>query len=119
MAINAQIPKKILEAKVRRKIRIQKKLKKTQKKAETLMSQEGVDEVHKLRQVGKLYDKSKRELKDDKKYIVGKKGKAIGGKDSRKVKHVDSRMKKDQGRRSKPIKKTRHLKRNKRKRGKF
>jgi hypothetical protein len=28
MAINARVPKKILEAKVRRKIRIQKKLKK-------------------------------------------------------------------------------------------
>jgi hypothetical protein len=42
MAINARVPKKILEAKVRRKIRIQKKLKKTQKKAEHMMSQEGI-----------------------------------------------------------------------------
>ena len=42
MAINARVPKKILEAKVRRKIRVQKKLKKTQKKAENLMSQEGI-----------------------------------------------------------------------------
>lgn len=39
MAINARVPKKILEAKVRRKLRIQKKLKKTQKQAETVMSQ--------------------------------------------------------------------------------
>ena len=83
------------------------------------MSQEGIDEAHKLRQVGKLYDKSKRELKDDKQYIVGKKSKAAGGKDSRKVKHVDGRMKKDQGRKTKPIKKTKHVKRTKRKRGKF
>jgi hypothetical protein len=39
MAINARVPKKILEAKVRRKLRIQKKLKKTQKLAEGVMSQ--------------------------------------------------------------------------------
>ena len=64
MAINARVPKKILQAKVRRKIRIQKKLKHTQKKAENVMSQEGITEVSKLRQIGKLYDKSKRELKD-------------------------------------------------------
>jgi len=60
MAINARVPKKILEAKVRRKIRIQKKLKHTQKKSEHIMGQEGISEVHKLRQIGKLYDKSKR-----------------------------------------------------------
>lgn len=83
------------------------------------MSQEGIDEVNKLRQVGKLYDKSKRELKDTKKYVVGKKGKAIGGKDSRKVKHVDKRMKKDKGNKSKPIKKTRHVKRHHKRKGKF
>jgi len=39
MAINARIPKKILEAKVRRKIRVKKKLSKTQKLAETVMNQ--------------------------------------------------------------------------------
>lgn len=60
MAINARVPKKILEAKVRRKIRIQKKLKHTQKKAEHVMSQDGITEISKLRQVSKLYDKSKR-----------------------------------------------------------
>ncbi len=95
MAINARVPKKILEAKVRRKIRVQKKLKRTQKKAEHVMSQEGITEVNKLRQVGKMYDKSKRELKDNKKYVIGKQTKAVGGKDSRKVKHVDARLKKD------------------------
>jgi hypothetical protein len=42
MAINARVPKKILEAKVRRKMRVQKKLKKTQKLAENVMNQEGV-----------------------------------------------------------------------------
>ena len=105
---------------MRRKIRIQKKLKKTQKKAEVVMSQEGINEVSKLRQVGKMYDKSKRELKDQKKYVVAKKARAgAGGKDSRKVKHVDSRMKKDKASMSRQIKKTRHVKRGNTKRGKF
>ena len=65
-----------------------------------------------------MYDKSKRELKDNKKYVVSKKSKSIGGKDSRKVKHVDSRMKKDKAT-SKKIKKTRHVKRKHKRRGKF
>ena len=42
-----------------------------------------------------MYDKSKRELKDNKKYVIGKQTKAVGGKDSRKVKQVDKRLKKD------------------------
>ena len=70
MAINARIPKKIMEAKVRKKMRMQKKLKKVQKKAEMLMTQEGINEVSKLRQVGKLYDKEKRTFKDKKKYVI-------------------------------------------------
>jgi hypothetical protein len=82
------------------------------------MSQEGVTEVSKLRQIGKLYDKSKRELKDTKKYVIGKKAQSIGGKDSRKVKHVDSRLKKDK-RAQKRISKTRHIKRTHKRRGKF
>lgn len=82
------------------------------------MSQEGIDEVNKLRQIGKLYDKSKRQLKDNKKYIVGKKHKGVGGKDSRKVQHVDSRLKKDK-RAQKRISKTRHVKRKHKRRGKF
>lgn len=82
------------------------------------MSQEGITQVQKLRQIGKLYDKSKRQLKDNKKYVIGKKNKGVGGKDSRKVKHVDSRLKKDK-RAQKRISKTRHVKRTHKKRGKF
>lgn len=82
------------------------------------MSQEGINEVSKLRQIGKMYDKSKRELKDNKKYVVSKKSKTVSGKDSRKVKHVDTRMKKDNAM-SKKIKKTRHVKRKHKRRGKF
>jgi AdoMet-dependent rRNA methyltransferase SPB1 len=63
MAINTRVPKKILEAKVRRKIRTQKKLKRAEKKADSIMKQEGLTEASKMRQVGKLYDQSKRKLK--------------------------------------------------------
>lgn len=114
MAINARVPKKILEARVRKKMRTQRKLKRTQKQAETVMSQEGLTEYNKLKQVSRLYDKSKRELKDSKKYVVSKKGRSGAGKDSRGVKHVDSRMKKD-----KRISKSRQVKRKHKRKGKF
>jgi AdoMet-dependent rRNA methyltransferase SPB1 len=117
MAINARVPGKVMEARVRKKMRVQKKLKKTQKAAENLMSQEGISEFNKLKQVSKLYDKSKNNLKDTKKYLVSKKGKTGGGKDSRNVKHVDSRMKKDK--RSQKVRKTRHVHRKNTKRGRF
>lgn len=114
------MPKKIMEAKVRKKIRIQKKLKKVQKKAETIMNQDGLNEMSKLKTVTKMYDKSKEALKDNKKYVVGKKGKASGRKDGRNVKHVDARMKKDKrAMKAKQIKKTRHTSRKHKRRGKF
>lgn len=114
------MPKKIMEAKVRKKIRIQKKLKKVQKKAEGIMNQEGVNEMSKLKTVTRLYDKSKQSLKDNKKYIVGKKGKASGGKGGRNIKHVDARMKKDKrAQKRKGIKKTRQVKRAHKRKGKF
>ena len=50
-----------------------------------------------------MYDKSKRELKDNKKYVVSKKSNTGSGKDSRNVRHVDKRLKKDK--RSMKIKK--------------
>ena len=74
--------------------------------------------MNKLRQVGKMYDKSKRELKDNKKYVKSKKSKSMGGKDSRKVKHVDKRLKKDKAK-TKQIKKTKHVHRKHKRRGKF
>lgn len=107
-AINARVPGKVMEARVRKKMRVQKKLKKTQKAAENLMAQDGISEYNKLKQVSKMYDKSKDNLKDKKKYKVSKKGKTGAGKDSRNVKHVDSRLKKDK--RSMKIKKNRDRK---------
>ena len=81
------------------------------------MNQEGISEYNKLKQVSKMYDKSKQNLKDKKKYLVSKKSKTGAGKDSRNVKHVDKRLKKDK--RSAKIKKTRHVNRKHKKRGKF
>lgn len=81
------------------------------------MNQEGINEISKLRQVTKLYDKEKRDLKDKKKYTVSKKFKTTSGKDSRNVKHVDSRLKKDK--RSLKASKTRQIKRTHKRRGKF
>jgi hypothetical protein len=106
-----------MEAKVRKKIRVQRKLKKVQKQAETVMSQDGVTEYNKLRTVSRMYDKEKRELKDTKRYVIGKRATASAGKDSRNVRHVDKRLKKDK--RSEKIKKTRHVHRKGKKRGKF
>ena len=106
-----------MEAKVRKKIRMQKKLKKVQKKAEFVMNQDGINEISKLRQVTKLYDKEKRDLKDTKKYVVSKRFKSSGGKDGRNVKHVDSRLKKDK--RSMKASKTRQIKRTHKRKGKF
>lgn len=117
MAINARVPGKIMEARVRKKMRVQKKLKKTQKKAENLMSQDGISEFNKLKTINKMYNKSKATLKDTKKYVVSSKGKTSGGKDKRNVKHVDSRMKKDK--RSQKISKTRQVSRKNKKKSKF
>ena len=64
-----------------------------------------------------MYDKIKGDLKDKKKYIVSSKNKTSKGKDSRNVKHVDSRMKKDK--RSAKIKKSRQVHRKHKRRGKF
>lgn len=74
-------------------------------------------EFNKLRQVSRMYDKSKRELKDNKKYVVTSKSKTSSGKDSRGVKHVDKRLKKDK--RSLKVRKTRHVHRKNTKRAKF
>ena len=73
--------------------------------------------MNKLRQVSKMYDKSKRELKDNKKYVVSKKSNTGSGKDSRNVRHVDKRLKKDK--RSMKIKKNRQVHRRNNKKSRF
>lgn len=81
------------------------------------MSQDGINQISKLRQVGKLYDKEKRGLKDKKKYVVSKSSKTGKGKDTRNVKHVDARLKKDK--RVSKLSKTRQINRKHKRKAKF
>lgn len=112
----------MIEAKIRNQKRMAKKMKKAKKTAETIIEQEGVTEGSKARQIQNLYKKQLASVKREKKYIVGKKITAgPGGRDSRSVKHVDRRLKKDRrGEKmagmSKKIKKKSHKKFNRRKR---
>lgn len=103
-----------------------KKMKRAKKSAEVIIEQEGVTEGSKARQIQNLYKKQLASVKREKKYIVGRKLTAgPGGRDSRSVKHVDRRLKKDRrgekkaGKNigmNKKIKKTSHKKFNRRKR---
>lgn len=93
--------KKVLEARFRRKRKLERQLKKFKNKADAVFEEEGMDEKGKAREVGKMRkkivtaDKAKRPKK---KIIVGKKfkisapGKKTTGK---KYKIVDSRCKKE------------------------
>ena len=87
-----------MEAKIRRKFQVAKKLKKAESKAKDIMEQEGVSEVSKLKQVKGLYKKALKSKKIEKKYVVAKKfaDKSKGNKGAgRNTRLVDSRMKKD------------------------
>lgn len=48
-AINARAPKKVMEAKIRKKMKLNRKLKKVKQRAEKVLDQEGVDEYHKMK----------------------------------------------------------------------
>lgn len=117
-AINARAPKKVLEAKIRKKMKMQRKMKTAQNRAQKVLDQDGIDEYHKMREVNKIYQKEMRANKTDKKYVVTKRWKGPGGKESRGVKYVDSRLKKDK-RAGKRIKKTRHVHRKDKRKARF
>lgn len=71
-------------------------MQKAKQKAQQIMDQEGLSENLKMRQVQKLYKKSKSQAKEKKRVVVGTRqttGKVKQG--SRKVKYVDKRMKKE------------------------
>lgn len=86
-----------MEAKIRRQRRLQKRMKKAKSKASQIMASEGVSENLKMQQISSLYKKELAMNKPEKRYVVSKKVNigAKGKKDSRTVKHVDRRMKKD------------------------
>jgi AdoMet-dependent rRNA methyltransferase SPB1 len=93
--INDRMPKKILEAKARKKNKLNKKLDKIKKKAQVISNQEEISEFSKLKQIQKLYKKEYERSKEKKKYVVSRSFKVDNRKNTRNIKHVDRRLKKD------------------------
>ena len=92
---NVRIPKKVLEAKARKKNKLQKRLQKIKQKAEAISKQDEYTEISKVKQIEKLYKRELSKGKEKKRYIISRSNKNNIGKDSRNVKHVDRRLKKD------------------------
>lgn len=99
-------------------MKLNRKLRKVKQRAEKVLDQEGVDEYHKMKEVNKMYQKEFKANKDQKKYVVSKRFKGVGGKEGRNVKYVDSRLKKDK-RAGKRIKKQRQVHRRQKKATRF
>lgn len=92
--INDRMPKKVLEAKNRKKKRLARQMEKVKKKAQVIANQEEIGEGSKMRQIEKLYKKELNKNKEEKKYVVVRSKQKVG-KNSRNVKYVDKRLKKD------------------------
>ena len=93
--ITVRMPKKILEAKARKRNRLNKRLQKIRKQAEGIANQDEYTEISKVKQIEKLYKREINKNKEKKKYIISRSWTNNKGKDSRNVRHVDRRMKKD------------------------
>ena len=112
--INARMPKKILEAKARKRNKLQKRLQKIKKKAENIANQDEYNEISKVKQIEKLYRKELSKGKEKKRYIISRSYKIDNRKNTRTIKHVDRRMKKDKraikarDKRNKKYKRRRH-----------
>jgi len=92
---NDRIPKKILEAKARKKNKLAKRMEKVKKKAQVIVNQDEINEFSKIKQIEKLYKREMSNNKEKKKYVVSRSFKVNKGKNSRNIKHVDRRLKKD------------------------
>ena len=93
--ITVRMPKKVLEAKARKRNRLNKRLQKIKKQAENIANQDEYTEISKVKQIEKLYKREINRSKEKKKYIISRSWKNNKGKDSRNIRHVDRRMKKD------------------------
>ena len=93
--ITVRMPKKVLEAKARKRNRLNKRLQKIRKQAEGIANQDEYNEISKVKQIEKLYKREINKSKEKKKYIISRSWNNNKGKDSRNVRHVDRRMKKD------------------------
>jgi len=94
-AFNSRMPKKILEAKARKKNKLTKRLEKVKQKAQAISNQDDINEFSKVKQIEKLYRKEINKTKEKKKYVVARSNRRNMGKNSRNVKFVDKRLKKD------------------------
>lgn len=94
-AFNARIPKKILEAKARKKNKLTKRLDRVKQKAQAISNQDDINEFSKVKQIEKLYRKEINKTKEKKKYVVARSNRQNMGKSGRNVKFVDRRLKKD------------------------
>ena len=93
--ITVRMPKKVLEAKARKRNRLNKRLQKIRKQAEGIANQDEYTEISKVKQIEKLYKREINKSKEKKKYIISRFWNNNKGKDSRNVRHVDRRMKKE------------------------
>lgn len=98
--INARDPKKVAEAKARKKMRLVKNLEKAKAKASKIMESEEIPDSAKVKEIERLYTKARSKTKMKKQYLVTKKvhkGKPnfVKPKGNSKIKNVDPRMKKD------------------------
>lgn len=94
LEINSRTPKKILEAKNRKKRKMAKQMDKIKKKAQAIVNQEEIGEGSKLRQIEKLYKKELNKNKPKKSYVVVRANQKVG-KNSKTTRFVDKRLKKD------------------------
>lgn len=92
--INDRLPKKVLEAKNRKKKKMARQMEKIKKKAQVISNQEEIGEGSKIRQIEKLYRRELGKNKQEKKYVVVRSKQKVG-RNSRSVKYVDKRLKKD------------------------
>ena len=93
--ITVRMPKKVLEAKARKRNRLNKRLQKIKKQAENIANQDEYTEISKVKQIEKLYKREINRNKEKKKYIISRSWKNNKGKDGRNIRHVDRRLKKD------------------------
>ena len=96
--ITVRMPKKVLEAKARKRNKLNKRLQKIRKQAEGIANQDEYTEISKVKQIEKLYKREINKSKEKKRYIISRSWSNNKGKDSRNVRHVDRRMKKDKTR---------------------
>jgi AdoMet-dependent rRNA methyltransferase SPB1 len=92
---NDRMPKKILEAKARKRNKLNKRMIKVKKQAQVISNQDEINELSKVKQIKKLYRKEMERHKEKKKYVVSRSFKTNNRANTRNIKHVDKRLKKD------------------------